>query len=744
MRSNAPSTARHRLAHVLFVVGAVLLMLVGCNEPTRPGRDAMPRSSASASLTVGDMVDLGTLGGSSSFAMNANRVGQVVGYSYTAGDAEQRAFRWQNGVMTDLGTLGGSFSHATAVNGLGHVVGYGATAGNAAQHAWLWKAAQMTDLGTLGGASSEAWGVNDAGQVVGNSFTAGDAAIHAFIWKAGQGMTDLGTLGGTHSYATAINTAGDVVGYAYTSANSAPHAFLWRNGVMTDLGTLGGSLSAAYGVNDAGQVVGYSYTAGDAELHPFLWQNGVMVDLGTLGGSYGYALAINGAGQVTGWSGTAGDAAQRVFVWDDGQMLDVGPASGIGEARAITDGGKIAGSRSSDGMDWRATLWSVQSVNQNPSLVVAGGARAGQEGVPVPLGIVASDPDGDPLTWTYDFDGDGVYEAGSAAASFTPPNEGSWTIGVRVTDARGGTADASVVVNATNVAPTATFAHATSVNEGSPLGLSLGAAQDVAADAGELQYAFDCGDGLGYGAFGIATSAPCATFDNGSRVARARVRDNDGGVSEYTAVIEVRNVSPTVTMVTIPSETGLGPTGVAMAPIGVAYNDPAGTLDAPYVTAIDCGNGTSANASRECSWSSLGTYQVKVTVTDKDGGQSATYTRPVTVGWRWSGFLAPVVDAPKINTERAGNSIPIKFNLAGYRGMEVLAAGYPKVKGCSAGDETLVSTSAAQGQDFRYQTTGSQYVYVWKTEREWRSSCREFVLRLADGTEHRATFLFRP
>jgi probable HAF family extracellular repeat protein len=69
------------------------------------------------------MIDLGTLGGRSSFAAAVNGRGQVIGDSDTGtgstGTGEGHAFLWQNGSMTDLGTLG------FGTNFLGQVVGVG-------------------------------------------------------------------------------------------------------------------------------------------------------------------------------------------------------------------------------------------------------------------------------------------------------------------------------------------------------------------------------------------------------------------------------------------------------------------------------------------------------------------------------------------------------------------------------------------------------------------------------------------
>ena len=53
------------------------------------------------------MTDLGTQGGTVSFAMGINDKGWISGFSNLPGDSQQHATLWRNGVSTDLGTLGG-------------------------------------------------------------------------------------------------------------------------------------------------------------------------------------------------------------------------------------------------------------------------------------------------------------------------------------------------------------------------------------------------------------------------------------------------------------------------------------------------------------------------------------------------------------------------------------------------------------------------------------------------------------
>src|SRR5262245_11555739 len=78
-------------------------------------------NSAVASPPLYHLTDLGTLGGSSSFASDINNSGQVVGYSFLSGSTNQHAFRTApnaiiNPLTDDLGTLGGDNTTADGIN----------------------------------------------------------------------------------------------------------------------------------------------------------------------------------------------------------------------------------------------------------------------------------------------------------------------------------------------------------------------------------------------------------------------------------------------------------------------------------------------------------------------------------------------------------------------------------------------------------------------------------------------------
>jgi probable HAF family extracellular repeat protein len=207
--------------------------------------------------------------------------------------------------VTDLGTLGGSWSYAFSINDAGEVLGHSSTR-DGTEHTFSWNNGTITDLGTLDSNGSCANGINITERVRRRSHTSNvSGETLAFSWNNGL-MADLSSLDGNYSVANDINQAGHIVGYLHnsTSSISSYHAFLSADGNVTDLGTLGSNYSKAYGINNAGEVVGESLTT-SASLHAFLWKNGTMFDLNHLlssnsGWTLNQALSINNIGQIVG------------------------------------------------------------------------------------------------------------------------------------------------------------------------------------------------------------------------------------------------------------------------------------------------------------------------------------------------------------------------------------------------------------------------------------------------------------
>ncbi len=128
-----------------------------------------------------------------------------------------------------------------------------------------------------------------------------------------------------------------------------------------------------------------------------------------------------------------------------------------------------------------------------------------------------------------------------SAASIDGP--ATRTVSVQVTAPDGATAVASATVTIANVPPTATFTAPAGVLAPNEFVLSLSAPSDPSAadTAAGFTYAFDCG--AGYGPWSSSTTTTCETTDVGSLAVRGAVRDKDGGMTEYTATVDV-----TVTM----------------------------------------------------------------------------------------------------------------------------------------------------------------------------------------------------
>jgi hypothetical protein len=109
-------------------------------------------------------------------------------------------------------------------------------------------------------------------------------------------------------------------------------------------------------------------------------------------------------------------------------------------------------------------------------------------------------------------------------------------------------------------------------------------------------------------------------------------------------------------------------------------------------------------------------------------------------------YLSPISDPPRVNTERAGQSVTVKFGVnEGFVGMDLFRSGYPVSQqiSCSTGAPIGAATPINQvgGLAFEYFPRG--YSFVWKTDPAWANTCRQLIIQLKDGLDHPSLFSFR-
>lgn len=345
------------LIRISFGIGALVSLTALAVDP---GLHAQGAPGASYVVT-----DLGTLGGTNSFAYSISASGAVAGGANTSGQSDfiaQRAFVWSGGPLVDLGTLGGpscpdcsSEGAAASPNGSVVLISETGTADPNGEDfcefgtqrqclAAVWRSGVLIPLPTLpGGNNAEAFFVNKRGETVGVSETGepdGNCLtplqvrrFEAVKWSASGAVTPLRPVSGdTVSFAFTNNDNGQVVGFSGLCSNvtlppflppSAPHAVMWdASGSPHDLGNPAGGAgdNVAAAINNQGQITVNSVML-DGTIHTFVSSGAGLQDLGTYPSDAFVTVVpccnnINDRGQIVGFS-IDSNFNQRALLWQN-------------------------------------------------------------------------------------------------------------------------------------------------------------------------------------------------------------------------------------------------------------------------------------------------------------------------------------------------------------------------------------------------------------------------------------------
>ncbi len=283
-----------------------------------------------------------------------------------------------------------------------------------------------------------------------------------------------------------------------------------------------------------------------------------------------------------------------------------------------------------------------------PPVAEAGGPYAGSEGSPVTVDASAStDPDNNIIEYVWDLDNDGIYETSGITAQVTFEDNGTFQVGLKVTDAYGETSSDTAEVNLANVPPTVnTLNVPASVNVGSSLSVSA----DFSDPGPEDTFTAAWNWGNGETSPGVVTNHTVTgsyTYNAvGTYTITVIVTDKDGGQGSREATINV--IEPVVYADAGDDRTVLE--GEAFSLDASGSSDPnGGTLTFAWDFDNDGLYDDAEGVNPSLSFSDDGSYLIGLLVTSSTGA-SATDTVLITVN-----NIAPVVQLGEATVGVDGN-----------------------------------------------------------------------------------------
>lgn len=192
-------------------------------------------------------------------------------------DPSSHAWKYSNGKLVDLGTWGGSSAYAVAINKHGDMAGYRTR--YTAAGASVMEGIRIIDgkrhvlKSGVSGGSVQLTSMNDSGDVAGNVYQGAGSDARAFVLIDNKSQIINAAQAGT---ANSINNKGQVVGSFRDAGSSGEYAFLWENGRTVELSNLPEVRAAGWmflqratAISDEGVIVGLGFNA-SAQGHAFM------------------------------------------------------------------------------------------------------------------------------------------------------------------------------------------------------------------------------------------------------------------------------------------------------------------------------------------------------------------------------------------------------------------------------------------------------------------------------------------
>jgi hypothetical protein len=283
-------------------------------------------------------------------------------------------------------------------------------------------------------------------------------------------------------------------------------------------------------------------------------------------------------------------------------------------------------------------------------------------------------------------------------------------------------------------------AHYTVVDVTAPSITLATPSQGAVYDLGQqVAASYSCADEAG----GSGLASCTGTVANGSSVDTSSVGDKSFTVNatDNAGNPASRTVSYTVVDRAAPDITLTSPSDGAVYSFGQSVLAAYSCADQPGGSGVATCEGTVANGAA-IDTRSFGTHTFEVHATD-GAGNPASKTVTYSVAYDFDGFFSPVKNGPNVNRWKAGLPVPVRFSLNGFKGARPEADGYPRSARCGGGDAEAARASQGKRKPaFEYDRRSDKYVMLWKTDRKWAGSCRDFLLKLDDGSVHTARFEF--